>query len=318
MLILVYGADSFRGSQKVKELRKQFSQKVDKGGLNEEIIAEIPANWEELRQKFLTPGFLAARRLFVLKNFWSAPAGQQKSFFPSLIKFFQEKKSFLEKNILIFFAPQELKATDPLFAFLKKQARVYYFPLLSPAEKAAWLRQQAAKAQKKIEPSAQQFLLDNFGQDMWLLANELEKLLFLPDKEITLAQAEKICFSLSQEKVFALVDALSAGQKKQFLYLTEKFLQNGDFGYLLNMLIRQYRLLLLTKSYLEQSAARPVELASLLKVPPFVAQKLYSQAGRHSWLDLKKVYFSLLRLDYRRKTSGSVNINLFLTYLAWL
>ena len=72
MIIFLHGADAFRAREKLEELKKRF---LEKNGGNLFLISEIDGtefNIAEFRNKVLSSGFFAEKKMIVLKNFLSA------------------------------------------------------------------------------------------------------------------------------------------------------------------------------------------------------------------------------------------------------
>jgi DNA polymerase III delta subunit len=67
------------------------------------------------------------------------------------------------------------------------------------------------------------------------------------------------------------------------------------------MVVRQFRLLLLTRELLD-AGNQGAEIARQLKTYPFVAQKLVSQVRNFSMAALERIYHRLLEVDEAIKT----------------
>jgi len=68
------------------------------------------------------------------------------------------------------------------------------------------------------------------------------------------------------------------------------------------MIIRQFRILLKTKSALEEGVAEN-KLASYLSLHPFVIKKSMASVKLYSLENLKEIYYKLLGLDQKMKSS---------------
>jgi DNA polymerase-3 subunit delta len=79
------------------------------------------------------------------------------------------------------------------------------------------------------------------------------------------------------------------------------------------MVIRQFRLLLLTREILDRNGQR-ADIIRELKIAPFVADKLMLQARHFSLPVLEQVYHRLLDLDEAMKT-GQIGSDLALDTL---
>ena len=97
--------------------------------------------------------------------------------------------------------------------------------------------------------------------------------------------------------VFAMADAVIEGRPRDAAELLQRLLADGKSPqYLLTMVARQYRLLLLTKELL-QRGARPPEISARLQVQGFVIQRLLQQAPSYTIDRLRGAYRRLLEAD---------------------
>jgi DNA polymerase-3 subunit delta len=91
-------------------------------------------------------------------------------------------------------------------------------------------------------------------------------------------------------------------QTAQVARLFQDKLNEGiDPFYLFSMIIRQFRLLVQTRSLLD-GGDNPATIASQLKVRPFVAEKLARQARGYTFPQLEQIYRRLLQIDVEAKT----------------
>ena len=75
------------------------------------------------------------------------------------------------------------------------------------------------------------------------------------------------------------------------------------------MIVRQFRLLLLTREIMDHNGME-ADIARRLKLHPFVARKISAQARRFSQNQLDTIYRLLLEIDSETKTGVmSVDIN---------
>ena len=88
--------------------------------------------------------------------------------------------------------------------------------------------------------------------------------------------------------IFKTVDALARGDKKTALKMLHDHLESGeDPFYLLSMYFYQFRNLGKSESRWPKKICLSAEIASRLKMHPFVARKSLDQARNFSWEKLK-------------------------------
>ena len=99
-----------------------------------------------------------------------------------------------------------------------------------------------------------------------------------------------------------MVDAQVAGEYGEALGLMQGVLESGeDRMMVLSMLLRQYRMLYQLRCLMAERVPQS-EFPSLLKIPPFAAQRTQAQAMRYDQARLKAVYDFLLDFEYRVKS----------------
>lgn len=153
----------------------------------------------------------------------------------------------------------------------------------------AWVRTKGLS----IEPKVLQLLWDRHGANMWLWHHELEKLSAFAayDNTITTEHIEIISKKTLEENIFEFVDAFGNRTMTALAQYARIIESGADQFYLLSMLARQVRLLLLA-----------TETDGLTGNHPFVVQKLKQQIQQWNVQELKDVYNHLVQIDYRVKT----------------
>jgi DNA polymerase III subunit delta len=90
-----------------------------------------------------------------------------------------------------------------------------------------------------------------------------------------------------QSNIFAFVDSFAAGEQDKALRLLEDLIATGEPPLRLTFMIRrQFQLVARARALIERGIHRK-EIASLLKVPPFVARKLEEQGRELDEEDLE-------------------------------
>ncbi len=103
---------------------------------------------------------------------------------------------------------------------------------------------------------------------------------------------------------------------RQALGLLHRLLEVQDPQSLFGMIVRQFRLLIQAREVLDDGRAG--QMATELRVHPFVADKLSSQARRFDISQLEAIYHRLLLLDEEAKTGQASYDLAFDTFIAGL
>lgn len=314
MIIFLYGEDTFRSKQKLKEMKKKFVQDVNPSGDSLHALDGEKCTLDEINSAVASASLFSEKRMIVVENIFLSP---QKTIFSVLEKYFSEEAKDSE-NIIIFYEEQgETKIkNNKFFKFLKKQKFVQEFKALNNLQTANWIKEGAVAQGMKINSQAVNHLLGLFDSDLWALSNELNKIInFKKSKqaeliegsgelEIVLADVEKLSRGKVDENFFALTDAISQKNKAKVFELFEKEIEAGVAEqYLLTMIQRQFKILLQVRQALDVGIS-PRQMAKELKLHPFVAQKALGQVRNYNLLSLKDIFSKLINLDAQSKSGG--------------
>jgi DNA polymerase III subunit delta len=118
---------------------------------------------------------------------------------------------------------------------------------------------------------------------------------------------------VSEANVFEMVDALGKRDGATATRLLHRLLDDDDPFSLFGMMVRQFRLLLQAREYLDGGGA-PKQTGKALGVHPFVGEKVAAQARFFSLPQLEQIYHNLLDTDVGIKT-GKVEAQLALDLL---
>ncbi|MDP2736671.1 MAG: DNA polymerase III subunit delta [bacterium] len=330
MIIFLYGQDNFRSRLKLNELKDKYLKEIDKLGSGLKVINGAKASFSEITAAISPSSLLSKKRLIIIEDIF---INKDKLIFERLSEYFKNKKqddniiiiweSNIKtkkfKNVLSPMLPDSSGKEKPLnkkqaelFKFLSTQKYAYNFNLLSNTESANWVKKETALRGGKISAKAAEMLVGLVGSDGWQINNELDKLLSYKTAgkltkdgaDIEIEDVKNLVRGNFSENIFALTDALSVKNKALAIKLLDEQIEAGlSDGYLLNMFVRQFRILLQIKQALESGLSQR-QIASQLKLHPFVAQKGVEQARHFTLPILKNILSRLAKIDYEVK-SGS-------------
>jgi len=328
MIIFLYGQDNFRSRLKLNEIKDKYLREVDKLGSGLKIISGVKADFSEIAAAISPSSLLSKKRLIIIEDIF---INKDKEIFGKLYEYLKNTKQ--DDNIIIFWEANIktkkfknipspmlldssgrekplLKKQAELFKFLSAQKYAYSFDLLSNTASANWVKRETARRGGKISVKAAEMLVGLVGNDGWQINNELDKLLSYKmagkltadGVDIEIEDVKNLVRGNFSENIFALTDALSVKNKALAIKLLDEQIEAGlSDGYLLNMFTRQFRILLSIKQALE-SGSNSRQIASQLKLHPFVAQKGVEQARNFTLPVLKNILSRLVRIDYEVKS----------------
>ena len=192
---------------------------------------------------------------------------------------------------------EKLGAREKLLAAVKKMGEVHDFKQPTGKALARWAAGYAKKQDLAMPEDVAEEVVARCSDDKARVSREIEKLALYTDGTATLEDVDALCSPDLQSNIFQFVDALGAGDRGKALELLEALIGTGEPALrIVYMVRRQFRLLARACSLLEEDASRS-EMASTLKVPPFVARKLEEQARKMSEGDLESALTLALDLE---------------------
>ncbi len=304
MILFLYGKDTFRSRQQVKKMIAKFKQDRDPQGLNVVIVnAELEKPGMIIEQILATP-FLAEKRMVVVEHLLATKHSEIQQEIQKRI----EEKTLSDQTVIIFWeAIEKAKTKDAkkLFERLQQEKYAQQFDLLSGKKLEAWISVEVAERGGKIEHDAIHYLIEHVGEDMWRINTVIDQLIsYCAGKTIERKDVALFVEKKEDDNIFTLVDAIVAGQqKKVFAMLQEQYRTGKDPGYILAMLIRQFRILLqLRDLYDRDELQNSTAVAKKLGLHPFVVKKSLGMVKRYPLSELRTSYEQLLDIDIKTKT----------------
>jgi DNA polymerase-3 subunit delta len=156
------------------------------------------------------------------------------------------------------------------------------------ADAMRWVVSTAQQQETRMDADAARELVDSLGNDMMLIATELEKLLLYTSGRgrITLGDVETMVLSARQRSLYELTEAISARDRVRAIGLLHGLLNSSDAGEdaaigHLYMLARTYRqMMVILEKNVRDSRAIWQALWQGFRIPPFAADDLIRQARR--------------------------------------
>jgi len=268
-IYLLYGQEAY--------LRKQYKDK-----LKEAMIGDDTMNFSYYEGKDFTVGevidqaetmpFFADRRLILIENSGLFKSGGEQM--AEYLKSPAESVNFL-------FVETEVDKRSKLFKAVQANGCAVEFVTQDETTLKRWILQMIKKENKNISERTLNLLLEKTGTDMENIHKECEKLFcYCLDKDVITEQdVEAICTKRITSHIFDMVEAIANKNQKKALELYYELIALKEPPMrILFLIARQFNQLLLVRE-LQASGADRGTVASKLKVPPFVAGKLSSQAA---------------------------------------
>jgi DNA polymerase III subunit delta len=193
------------------------------------------------------------------------------------------------------------------------------------AKYAGWATEQAGKVGLRMAPDAAQALVNRVGETddrpprlrERRLMRELEKIaIYAPEGgRVDLDTVDALTAPDVEARVHDLADALLDGDTALALTLAEDLRGRGtEMMHILFGLLRKVHDVRRAWALREEGASTQ-EVASALRVPPFIAKKIIGQAERADGDRLERIYSALADLDYAVRGGANVDAGTELTLM---
>ncbi len=218
-----------------------------------------------------TMPFFAERRLILVDT-----SGFFKGAPEELVEYLPQ----MPDTTCMIFCESEVDKRNRLYKKVKELGHVAELNKQDSAQLMQWAAGILTKDGKKITRQVMEYFLERTGDDMENIRTELEKLICytMGRDVITKEDVEAIGTVHVSNRIFEMVSAIVAGNTKKALDLYEDLLTLKEPPMrILFMIARQFNQVLQVKELMAQGCDKGT-IASKIKVPPFAAGKLMTQA----------------------------------------
>jgi len=314
LLHILIGEDDYSRRQALEEIKKSIG---DPTAImtNTTVLEGKQVTPEHLRAACETVPFLAEKRLVIVEGLLerfepkgktgkkkSSRQSEQEEAYKPIADGIKQLPPFTELVVI----DGKINDRNPLLRELISAAKVRSFPMLKANQVGQWIERRLASQEKgsSISPKAAALLVRLVGNDLWTMANEIDKLLlFTGGRQIEEADVKAVVSNAQDASVFNMVDAileLRVGVAQEMLQ--QLFRQGMAPAQILVMLSRQVRIIFQVKEMRERGRSRGEIQNKLGLSSDFVLRKAWEQADKYSPARIRDVYHKLLETDIAIKT----------------
>lgn len=276
---LLYGTEDYLKRQYRDKLKHALVEPDDT--MNFSAYEGKDINPKELIDLSETLPFFKEKRMILVEN---------SGFFKNSCDDLVEYMSQVPESTCFVFVEEEVDKRSKLFKAASRAGSAVEFETPKEDMLIRWILGRIQREGKKITQSVMQLFLSKTGSDMENIDKELEKLIcYTLDKtEIAAADVEAICTGQTENKIFEMIDAISAKNQKKALDLYYDLLALKEAPMrILFLIARQFQNLLLIKS-MSAKGYPAVSIAKTAGMPSFAVQKNLRQAGAFKINQLKE------------------------------
>src|SRR3989339_1900045 len=245
MLILLYGEDSYRLRQKLKEIRENYQAK-HKSGLSLAWFREGEPDLDKVREKIEAVSMFDEKKLLILENHF-----KNKNFQDDFFDYAKKRKLKDDNDVIVVICHEDKLAVSRI---KNKFSMLEEFSLLKGPALVNWVKKEFNRNGAGANAEALKKLIAYIGNDLWRLSGEISKLVSYSDKkEVRGEDIDLLVKANLDTNIFKTLDALARRDKSTALRLIHEHLEEGENEmYLLSMLAYQLRSLLKLKDLIER------------------------------------------------------------------
>ena len=196
-----------------------------------------------------------------------------------------------------------LSKSNPMLRKLAPQSEAREFPLPRERDMPGWIMGRSKTLGVEVEPRASATLAEAIGRQPRLIDTEMRKLaLYADGRTVTEEDVRQMVAYVREANIFQAVDAVIDGRSDVALRLITRIMDDGSpAAYILTMLARQVRLLLVAKDMTTRGVPKE-DIGRRLRLSGWVLNKTLQQERRMTHEYLAYFHERLIDTDLTLKT----------------
>jgi DNA polymerase-3 subunit delta len=329
MFFLFHGPDDFSAREELARIRAGYDF-----GANQDVLAGGETTLATIRTVCDTMPFLAERRLVVVEGLPKPKRGAKadgdedaseiaeppapkpgarskksrngglgpRAFAQGLADYVP---SVPDTTVLVVLVEDQLDGTHPLVRAAQQHGTARLVVAPKGPQLEDWLRRRAAASSAHLAPDAVRLLALEVGDNLRMLASEVEKLSTYVGEGATIRveDVRALTPASHQARVFDLTDALARRDRIRALAVLHELLAAGESPLgIVALTAYQTRTLMQVKALAERGM-RPPQIATTAGMAPFVVEKTLPLARQLTFAQLEAAHRALLDIDTGLKLS---------------
>ena len=287
MNYLLVGQEHYLKNQFLLKLKASVSAK-EKSGLDFDVLIAGTPEINRISDYLDTLPLLAQYRIIVIKE--ADKLSQREK--DCILKRLENSSSKLS----IVLETSSTKTTK----FIKEasnNAKIINCNKLKIKDLYPWVKRELASYKKRITPDALSMLIETCGNNLFLLKNEIDKIVaFVGDKkDLKLSDIEPILGRGSSATVFKMVDMVIDKKPGNAIKLLNNLLNTEKPNNILNLLSWQFRNILRVKELGKNPNSG--RLSEIFKTNSFLAQKTIAQSKNFTMKEIEDKLVLILEAD---------------------
>jgi len=308
MHFLYHGKSSFLS---LREARKRVvTLKEEHPELETITIDADSAGLDAIIQNLSTTDMFTPGKILFIKR--SLTNKKKKELSEAIIEWIKKPS---ETTYAIFWEESKAASNTRYFKAFNNTKSAFEATALNKRTFIPWAKTEIKDLRLTIDTPAINLLAQNSNYEPERFIGYIEKMSLSGDKEITLEEVKENSANTLETTIWYLIDVINGSKEGKIIKILDDLLAQRESPiFILAMIIRNTRLLIMTRTLLEQNKDSKA-IAKILKIPPFTVYALIGSARKTTIDKLKVLYNILYNLDFEIKTGG-IDAELGLTLIA--
>ena len=278
--------------------------------LLESDITYLPIDAEkkqstEIIEILTSNSLFSLRRVLFLKRIYRNK--DKDKLIPFLLEYLEKN----EKDNLIIWEDQKVSSATKYVKYFKERKLLEEHNKLNKIGFKKYVKDLCVENNISLNSYLIDVLSEYSNYDTQRIENSIKKLKLLEKETVSEEDIHLIVANTVENDIWKLLDEINSKEGKPLNILENLFKQKIDSLYIIPMIARNLRLITLTKYLLSNNASNS-DIASAVKIPPFIVKPLVDTAHRYEWDKIRSRYEKLSNLDYEIKI-GRIDARLGLT-----
>ncbi len=296
---LFFGEESYLSVQYRQSLINALQ--LDSGSMNLNIHRDSTISFDQVRDEVLTMPFFSDYRLVIVENTNLFAAGASEKDVDNMLSCVSE----IPESTVLLFMEDKVDKRSRLYKAVKKYGSAVEFTHPSEELLRRWILKLLSDRQIKTGGKALERFMLLAGDDMSFVKCELDKLAaYVGDGGILTEKAvDELVSARLENRIFDMIEAAAMRDRKKALDLYGDLLQLREAPLkILALLARQFRLLLQTRSMMDEGKGI-AQIGTALEIRyDSIVRKYVSQARLFSAGQLRQALEDCGRMDEHIKT----------------
>jgi DNA polymerase III subunit delta len=318
LLYILWGEDEYSREEFIQDVKNKLGD-FSLLSTNTSALDGNKLSLNELKACAEAMPFLAEKRLVIIKgllerfepktalsrNKKSSASNSKTNEIQALIECIN---GIPQSTLLILTDTLEIKKNsfqnNLLYQGIAEKAEIKSFPLMRGIKLTQWIQNRITQKGGSISRQASDILIQLIGGDLYVLTNEINKLVAFTSGRMIEEKDVRMVVSAAQETdIFGMVDAIIDHKIDIAQNILQGLLKNGVApGQILTLLARQFQMMVQIKDLKSQKKSNSEIQVRMGLNYGFIWEKISTRSEKYSMDQLKQSYLKLLETDLAIKT----------------